>query len=152
MYLDPNTGGTIFVVMFFIGLILLGLLIFAVATGIRKGNEESRRAELAMHQLLSNLPQDRQMMFMMQYNSVRKNTTSAILLDLFLGGIGAHRFYLGQVGLGIAYLLFCWTGIPGLVALIDLFLLPGQVAAYNRQKAQELAVTMGTGAVPAPAF
>lgn len=48
-----------------------------------------------------------------------KDRTAAILLAFFLGGIGAHKFYLGQPGLGILYLLFCWTLVPGLVALIE---------------------------------
>lgn len=48
-----------------------------------------------------------------------KNKTTAALLAFFLGGFGIHRFYLGQGGLGIAYLLFCWTLIPAFIALID---------------------------------
>ncbi len=48
-----------------------------------------------------------------------KSRIAAALLAFFLGGIGVHRFYLGQVGLGFLYLLFCWTFIPSLVALID---------------------------------
>lgn len=48
-----------------------------------------------------------------------KSRTIAVLLALFLGGIGAHKFYLGKVGIGLMYLLFCWTLIPGLVALCE---------------------------------
>lgn len=33
---------------------------------------------------------------------------------------GAHRFYTGQKFLGTLYLLFCWTGIPVAMTLIDL--------------------------------
>lgn len=44
---------------------------------------------------------------------------TAALLAFFLGGFGGHKFYLGQVGLGILYLVFCWTFIPGVVALIE---------------------------------
>jgi TM2 domain-containing membrane protein YozV len=51
-----------------------------------------------------------------------KNKTTAILLTFFLGGLGVHKFYLGQTGLGIAYLLFCWTLIPGLIAFIEFIL------------------------------
>ena len=35
---------------------------------------------------------------------------------------GAHRFYTGQRVLGILYLLFCWTGIPFTMTLIDLMI------------------------------
>ena len=43
----------------------------------------------------------------------------AIILALFLGGLGIHRFYLGHTTKGILYLIFFWTLIPALVALID---------------------------------
>lgn len=48
-----------------------------------------------------------------------KDKTTATILAFFLGGIGAHRFYLGQTGLGFAYLLFCWTLVPLFLSLID---------------------------------
>ena len=40
-----------------------------------------------------------------------------VLLALFVGGLGIHRMYLGNWGLGILYLLFCWTGVPMFIAL-----------------------------------
>ena len=45
-----------------------------------------------------------------------------ILLALFLGGIGAHKFYSGKYGMGIVYLVFFWTGIPALCAVVDLII------------------------------
>lgn len=48
-----------------------------------------------------------------------KNRIVAALLAFFLGSFGIHKFYLGQIGWGIVYLLFCWTFIPGLVAFIE---------------------------------
>lgn len=48
-----------------------------------------------------------------------KNKTTAGLLGIFLGSFGVHKFYLGQTGLGILYLVFCWTGISGVVGIID---------------------------------
>lgn len=48
-----------------------------------------------------------------------KNRIVAIVLALFLGWIGIHKFYLGRVGLGILYLIFFWTGIPGFIAWIE---------------------------------
>jgi TM2 domain-containing membrane protein YozV len=48
-----------------------------------------------------------------------RNRILAALLAFFLGGFGVHKFYLGQIGLGILYLLFCWTLIPVIVALIE---------------------------------
>lgn len=41
----------------------------------------------------------------------------SIVLALFLGWLGAHRFYLGQVGAGIAYLLILWVFPPVVIML-----------------------------------
>ena len=48
-----------------------------------------------------------------------KSKSTAGLLSFFLGGVGVHRFYLGQTGLGFLYLVFCWTFIPAIIALVD---------------------------------
>ncbi|GGG94480.1 NINE protein [Staphylococcus pragensis] len=40
-------------------------------------------------------------------------------LAFFLGGFGAHRFYRKQYGKAVLYLLFCWTGIPGVVGMVE---------------------------------
>jgi TM2 domain-containing membrane protein YozV len=50
-----------------------------------------------------------------------KSKSTTVLLTFFLGGLGIHRFYLGQNGMGILYLVFCWTFIPSCIALIDFF-------------------------------
>ncbi len=47
---------------------------------------------------------------------VQKN---AALLAIFLGGVGAHKFYLGQVKQGVIYVLFIWTLIPIILGIID---------------------------------
>lgn len=44
---------------------------------------------------------------------------TAIVLALFLGGLGIHKLYLG-VGRWWLYLLFCWTFIPAIIALVEL--------------------------------
>jgi TM2 domain-containing membrane protein YozV len=43
----------------------------------------------------------------------------AALLAILLGGLGIHKFYLGQNGKGILYLIFCWTYIPGILSFIE---------------------------------
>jgi len=48
-----------------------------------------------------------------------KSKITAGLLALLIGGLGVHKFYLDQIGLGFVYLLFCWTGIPGIIALVE---------------------------------
>ncbi|MDO5516789.1 MAG: TM2 domain-containing protein [Clostridium sp.] len=48
-----------------------------------------------------------------------KSKIAAGLLAIFLGGLGIHKFYLGKVGLGILYLVFCWTYIPSIIGFIE---------------------------------
>lgn len=48
-----------------------------------------------------------------------KNRLVAAIFALLLGGLGIHKFYLGRIGQGIIYLLFCWTFIPLLIGFIE---------------------------------
>lgn len=50
-----------------------------------------------------------------------KNWLAALLLCLFLGGIGVHRFYVGKVGTGILQLIT--LGGCGIWTLIDLIMI-----------------------------
>lgn len=61
-----------------------------------------------------------------------KSRSTAILLAILLGGLGIHRFYLDQPGKGILYLIFCWTFIPSIIALIDgIVWLSGSEESFN---------------------
>lgn len=57
-----------------------------------------------------------------QINSqTNKSMLCAVVLWFLLGGIGAHRFYLGHNVSGLLMLmclLFCWLIIPGIVLLV----------------------------------
>lgn len=48
-----------------------------------------------------------------------KNKNAAALLALFGGFFGLHRFYLGQVGLGILYAILMFTGISVILGILD---------------------------------
>ncbi|HXH56813.1 NINE protein [Iamia sp.] len=60
-----------------------------------------------------------------------KSKATAALLCLFLGGLGIHRFYTGQAGLGIALLLttlflswtVVWLAVTLVWVLVDLVLI-----------------------------
>ena len=65
----------------------------------------------------------------MGYSGPPKSKLVAILLALFLGGVGMHRFYLGHVSTGIALLALWLAGfvtcgvtwlVVGIWALVDL--------------------------------
>lgn len=53
--------------------------------------------------------------------TTKKSKTLCYFFALFLGGFGVHLFYIGKYKRGLLYLLFCWTYIPILLGLIDMF-------------------------------
>ncbi len=68
-----------------------------------------------------------------------KKKSVAAIMAILLGTFGVHKFYLGDKGIGIIYLLLCWTGIPTLLGIIDgvLLLLKSDESfndKYNNQK------------------
>jgi TM2 domain-containing membrane protein YozV len=58
-----------------------------------------------------------------------KSKSTAYILWFFLGFFGAHKFYLGKIGMGILY--FFTLGLFGVGWLIDAFTLSSQVDLYN---------------------
>jgi TM2 domain-containing membrane protein YozV len=55
-----------------------------------------------------------------QKHSVNRKTY--LLLGLFLGWCGIHRFYEKRWGLGLFYLALCWTGFPAALTIVDLII------------------------------
>ncbi len=102
---------------------------------------------------MRDLTESERPLFLAELNNRRKDTTVGVLLCLFLGGLGAHRFYLGQNLLGIVYLccfipywivsMLFFLGIPlilpFLVLVIEAFLVGGRVRRYNERAAHEIA-------------
>lgn len=76
--------------------------------------------------------------FQQEYDKESRNPSTALMLTLLLGGLGAHRFYLKQWGWGTVYLLFSATFVPMLCALIECFVIRKRVTAYNEQIAAQI--------------
>ncbi|MBN1945938.1 MAG: NINE protein [Bradymonadales bacterium] len=78
-----------------------------------------------------------------------KDKSVAAILALFLGGVGGHKFYLGQTGAGIVYVLFCWTFIPAFIGFIEFIILLSMSkeefdARYNRALYAGTPLMLGT--------
>jgi RNA polymerase subunit RPABC4/transcription elongation factor Spt4 len=62
------------------------------------------------------------------------NRGTAAVLAILLGGLGAHKFYLGQIFLGLVYLLFFWTFIPAIVGFVEgIYYLTMSDAEFSRK-------------------
>src|SRR3954452_22836292 len=70
------------------------------------------------------------------YDDVKKSAGVAYAFWFFLGGFGAHRFYLGRKGLGIAMLLT--LGGLGVWALVDVFFIGGALRKANSEKKSQI--------------
>lgn len=53
------------------------------------------------------------------------NKSLYVLLAIFLGGIGIHKFYAGKTGVGLIYLIFSWTFIPMILSLFSVIAVLG---------------------------
>jgi TM2 domain-containing membrane protein YozV len=90
----------------------------------------------------ANMNDRQRVWFYAEFPRLSKNEAVGALLAFFLGGFGIHKFYLGENGLGILYLLFSWTGIPWIISFVECFFMPGRVRAYNAGQAQGLAAAI----------
>lgn len=123
-----------------IGTILILLVIAIIVSlvlNLGKSKKISEESSQEITRMVNSLSPEKRTPFMLQVNSIKKDPTTAVLLALFLGGLGAHKFYLGKTTAGILYILFSWTTIPAWIALFETFSLSGSVARYNQMKAQE---------------
>jgi TM2 domain-containing membrane protein YozV/RNA polymerase subunit RPABC4/transcription elongation factor Spt4 len=48
-----------------------------------------------------------------------KNKWVAVILALWIGGLGAHKFYLGKYAQGIIYLVLFWTAVPFFIGWVE---------------------------------
>lgn len=91
-----------------------------------------------------------------------KSPVIAYLLLIFLGGFGAHRFYLGKTGTAVTMLILWIIGwvtvvigvgllflaVVGIWAFVDLFLIPGLIKEDQQALRQRLALEMGAYTMP----
>ena len=102
--------------------------------------------ENGIKDMVNKLPAEKQAVFWMKYESEKKNPTTAAILCFFLGGFGAHRFYLGQTQLGIGYVVACFAlfALPVYTSWVEAFFVPGYVRKMNEEKAMIILAILGS--------
>jgi len=86
--------------------------------------------------IISNVPEEKRTQFISSFTVSSYNPTVAFGLNVFLGSLGADRFYHGQILLGILKLLS--FGGLGIWVIIDYFLTAGKARARNIEIARIL--------------
>lgn len=67
-----------------------------------------------------------------------KSRLAALLLCLFLGVLGIHRFYVGKIGTGILMIILMFTGIGEIWLLIDFIMIIA--GAFSDKKGYKVSV------------
>src|SRR5699024_10083492 len=66
-----------------------------------------------------------------EYESAKKSPAVTWVLWVFTGGIGGHRYYLGDIGYAVAMTLVNWMTL-GIWGLIDAFFINQRLRLKNR--------------------
>lgn len=103
--------------------------------------------QLTVAQIMKDMTEEQAEQFSRVYRQRRKDETTVLLTTLlaFFGIAGVNRFYLGQVGMGIAYLFtagFCLIG-----TIVDLFNYKSLTAGFNEKQAMDVSLLIH-GAFP----
>lgn len=103
--------------------------------------------QLFVAQLITDMTEEQAEQFASVYRTRRKDPTVTLLTALlvFVGFGGINRFYLGQIGMGLLYVLTLGLCIIG--SIVDMFNHKKLTAAYNKKQAEEVAMLI-QGAFP----
>lgn len=106
------------------------------------GDEQVRVA-----QWMKNMTDEQAQHFAHVYRQRRKDETTTLILALvgLVVVAGLHRFYLGQLGMGILYIFT--AGLCFIGTIVDLFNHKSMTTAFNKAQADEVAPLI-SGAFP----
>jgi TM2 domain-containing membrane protein YozV len=65
-----------------------------------------------------------------------KDPTIVLIISILVGHFGIDRFFIGDIGLGVAKLLTC--GGLGIWSIVDWFLIMGRTREVNLQRIQQI--------------
>ena len=94
---------------------------------------------LMIQNLTKDMNDNQQRQFYLLYKSKRKEKKDLLILTIlgFFGVAGIQRFVIGEIGMGILYLLT--IGFCGIGTIIDVVNLDSMVSRFNQNQAMETA-------------
>lgn len=103
------------------------------------GGKLPDNAALVLQERLAKLPEDKlSSLSLIQL----KDPVVGLILGLFLGLLGADRFYKGDTVLGVVKFLLCWLTF-GIWAIVDLFLVWKGIKQDNLNKISDQLMMFG---------
>jgi TM2 domain-containing membrane protein YozV len=98
---------------------------------------------MTIESLIKEMTNNQAEQFLLLYQNKRKDTQTLLLVTLlaFFGVAGIQRFMVGEIGLGILYIL-TW-GFCGIGQLIDLINIKSITSRYNQKLAIETCAMVG---------
>lgn len=67
-----------------------------------------------------------------------KSRLASLLLCLFFGALGVHRFYVGKIGTGILMIVLMFTGIGEVWLIVDFIMII--VGAFTDKQGRKITV------------
>ena len=101
--------------------------------------------QAAISGIVQNISEESEQMFAMAYRSQRKDETTILILTVlgFVVIAGIQRFVLGQIGMGILYLLT--AGLCFIGTIVDAVNHKKLASEYNIKIAHQIAMNLGSG-------
>ena len=116
----------------------LKLYIAKIAKLTLKLQKITLKMDFRIIELQKKLSENEKNTFNYKFERQKKTVSTGVLLALFLGGFGIHKFWLNEIVPGVLYLLFCWTFIPAIIALIECLFMKNTVNNYNYRLAKNI--------------
>ena len=106
--------------------------------------ELSGNEQVAIQNLIKDIGDEQAQQFAAAYRARRRDPMLILLTTLlvFVGFAGINRFLLGQIGMGILYLLT--GGLCLIGSIIDMINYQNMTLTYNLQEAQQIMQTMNS--------
>ena len=126
-----NLSPEVTVIVLCVSLTIFGIMVIILGVRLSQSITANSQNNGLINQYLAAVPADKIATISAIYQNTRKHLSTAMILAIVGGGFGMHRAYLGKRKSALAMFLFFWTGVPLVIAMFDLVMMPKTVSEYN---------------------